>query len=106
GEVEQLYRGMGLWPSDDPVNSESEQSKEDGPDRKPRARFGSQRYRINASIRALGRLSAIEVASRTGLSPRRVKDQLSKDVRLGILGATERGYDLTSLGRELIERFE
>lgn len=116
--TEQMYGRYCPWPVDEenpsaptesdppPFSFRSPTEPVHGKTRQPRARFGPKRYRMLIAIRTFGRLSADATAIKTGLQPRRVKDQLNNDHVSGVLDRDEEGFELTPLGRELLSRFE
>jgi hypothetical protein len=74
---------------------------------KPRARIGPQRYRILAHLRLWNKAVVVEeIAAATGLSIKRIHDQLRVDMPNGIIGEVEGRYCLKCAGWDLLERFE
>jgi hypothetical protein len=75
-------------------------------ERKLRARVGPQRYLILEALRDLGPMSIDETVSITGLSLKRVKDQVNADVPLGVIAREGTTISITDDGRDLMARFE
>jgi len=81
--------------------------------RKSRARIGPQRYRMLALLRSESRpLDEADIASRTGLGIKRVRDQIRADLPDRIIAISEglfggvAGYEITPDGLDLMARFE
>lgn len=70
---------------------------------KPRARLGTQRYLMFATLSEAGR-SLIALADATRLNPKRVKDQMVSDMRLGMVTGNDNHYRLTLAGKDLFDR--
>ena len=77
-----------------------------------RARIGPQRYRMFHTMRENDRpISSDDLAALTGLSKRRVKDQMLEDHAAGVVSSVPYPngpvrYLLTPVGLDLLERFE
>ncbi len=72
-----------------------------------RIRIGDQRYRIMARMRQWNRpVDLHEIVSGTGLSARRVRDQLRADVTDGFMAESDHGFSLTIPGAQLLMKFE
>lgn len=74
----------------------------------PRARIGPQRYQMFIALRDLGPLTRSEIATKTNLSEKRVREQMLSDAQAGFV--SERLIDeklsLSPAGTSLLERFE
>ena len=96
-------------PSDlkDEVNASEEVA---GGQSKLKARIGDQRYLLFAFLEThYVDGSYFDLASlvyATGLTPKRVKDQMVADVRLATIEEKRGGYRLTAKGIDLLERFK
>lgn len=106
-----------IAPSSDLANGASDQSfpidqiiarDEAEPSKRgqPRARIGGQRYRILNSLRTLEEMDRQEIAELTGLDRRRIKDQVSSDLAIGVVSEIDGKVRLTDLGLDLLNRFE
>lgn len=75
-----------------------------------RARVGPQRYLILTSLRAGAAMTLGEIIKATGLSERRIRDQLRSDIGVGVIDEVVVGiahkYRLSKAGGELLRRFE
>lgn len=76
------------------------------PHRPVRARIGPQRFLIFDALHMLDRLSIEGITSLTKLNIRRVKDQLTSDLKLGMVSQVGNLFALTSSGMDLLERFK
>jgi len=117
-QTEQMYGRYCPWPFEEenpstpphrdppPFSFQEPTEPVQGRSRQPRARFGPKRYRMLITVRDFSELSAEDVAAKTSLALRRVKDQLGTDTASGILNLSGDTYQITPLGRDLLTRFE
>lgn len=108
--TEQTYRDIGVWLEHEALGGfDAQASIPDAhmePPRTIKARIGPQRYRVFIALRAPDALTLEEVASRTRLPFKRVRDILLKDVQLGFAKRDGKQFALASAGLDLLARFE
>ena len=73
---------------------------------KPRARLGPQRYLMFDALSESGGMGLIALAADTRLNPKRIKDQMMSDLRLGMVTSDDNHYRLTPAGLDLLNRFQ
>lgn len=72
-----------------------------------KARIGPQRYLILSEMRTHDMpLSVDDLALVTGFSPKRVKDQMKADSGVNVVSEANGRYILTTIGSDLLNRFE
>jgi predicted transcriptional regulator len=89
-----------------PVDDQNPRHDEFEAPKRVKARVGPQRYFILCSLREHGALTHERILEGTGLSARRVKEQIASDVELGFVEEEADGFRLTPQGHDLLSRFE
>ena len=105
-------RGVAVFDIDDSAEAATSVSPVGAePPKLLKARIGPQRYRMLHALRQVRPtgLLAQDIASRTGFTFRRVKDQMLADQELGVVAAESfdpNAFKITDIGLDLLERFE
>jgi hypothetical protein len=73
---------------------------------KLRARIGEQRYRMFLALELLGPLTMADMIAMTGLGQKRIHDQMSSDMRIGVVEEKNGRFALTDLGMDLKRRYD
>ncbi len=71
-----------------------------------RARIGPQRFLIFDALHMMDKLSVEGIVSVTKLNIRRVKDQISSDLKIGMVSQAGNEFTLTTAGMDLLDRYK
>lgn len=107
-EADRLYRRRFLPASDQSGEAKSAKTEDiEAVGRQHRARIGPQRYRILVALRKSRTALALGmIVLQTGLSYKRVRDQLRADLTDGFIAEQGGTFTLLQAGETLLERYE